>query len=152
MLFGPELKAHRDAGLKPALPRIAAENSLRSSSSTMYSRTLLDHFEHPRHAGELPGATAHARIENPACGDVLELSIRIVDHHIEDIRFRAKGCVPAMACASAIAELAKGKSLEEAGAIEREAVVSAVGGLPPASGHAAQLAVDALRAVLDAAR
>ncbi len=85
----------------------------------MYSSELLDHFQHPRNAGELPDATARARIENPACGDVLELAVRIADGRITDIRFRAKGCVPAMACASALTELAKGKSLEQARAITR---------------------------------
>jgi len=117
----------------------------------MYSAELLDHFEHPRNAGELPDAIARARIENPACGDIIELTASIVDGHIHDIRFRAKGCVPAMACASAITELAKGKSVEQARAIAKQDVVTVVGGLPPASGHAAQLAVDALRAVLKAA-
>jgi nitrogen fixation protein NifU and related proteins len=110
----------------------------------MYSPQLLDHFEHPRNAGELPNANASVRIENPACGDVLELAVEIVDGNIRNIRFRAKGCVPAMACASAITELAKGKSISDAKAITREAVVNFVGGLPSASGHAAQLAVDAL--------
>jgi len=114
----------------------------------MYSAELLDHFEHPRNAGELPGATSRARIENPACGDVLELAVKIAAGRIEDIRFRAKGCVPAMACASAVTELAKGKSLPQARALDKQDVVAAVGSLPPASGHAAQLAIDALRAVL----
>jgi nitrogen fixation protein NifU and related proteins len=118
----------------------------------MYSPELLDHFEHPRNSGELPGATARVRIENPACGDVLELAANFVDGRIEGLRFRSKGCVPAMACASAITEMASGKSLQEAGAIDREDVTRAVGGLPPASGHAAQLAVDALRAVINAAK
>jgi nitrogen fixation protein NifU and related proteins len=114
----------------------------------MYSAELLDHFEHPRNAGELPDATSRARIENPACGDILELAVKIAGDRIEEIRFRAKGCVPAMACASAITVLAEGKSVELARAIDRQQVVTAVGGLPPASGHAAQLAIDALRAVL----
>lgn len=114
----------------------------------MYSAELLDHFQHPRNAGELPDATARARIENPACGDVLELAVRVADGRIEDVRFRAKGCVPAMACASAVTELAKGKSVEQAQAITKQDVVAKVGGLPPASGHAAQLAIDALQAVL----
>jgi nitrogen fixation NifU-like protein len=118
----------------------------------MYSPQLLDHFEHPRNSGELPGADARARIENPACGDVLELAVKIADEGIADIRFLAKGCVPAMACASAIVELAKGRSIAEALAITRDDVVRAVGELPPASRHAAQLAVDALHAVLNAAR
>lgn len=116
----------------------------------MYSAELLDHFEHPRNAGELADATTRRRIENPACGDVLELTAKVTHGRIEDIRFRAKGCVPAMACASAMTELAKGKLLTEARTISKAAVVAAVGGLPPASGHAAQLAVDALQAVIDA--
>jgi nitrogen fixation protein NifU and related proteins len=116
----------------------------------MYSAELLDHFEHPRNSGELADATTRRRIENPACGDVLELTARVIDDRIDDIRFRAKGCVPAMACASALTEMAKGKSLTEARAISKDDLVFAVGGLPAASGHAAQLAVDALRAVIDA--
>ena len=88
------------------------------------------------------------KVENPACGDVLELSAKIADGHINDVRFRAKGCVPSMACASAITELAKGKSMDEAQTISREDVTRAVGGVPTASGHAAQLAVDALRQLL----
>jgi nitrogen fixation protein NifU and related proteins len=117
----------------------------------MYAAKLLDHFEHPRNAGELPDADWQVRVENPACGDVLELSARVEDGRICEIRFRAKGCVPAMACASAVTELALKRSIEEAGAIEREDIVRAVGSLPPASGHAAQLALDALRALLQAA-
>lgn len=118
----------------------------------MYSPELLDHFEHPRNSGELVGATARHRLENPACGDVLELAIKVEGNRIEDLRFRAKGCVPAMACASALTELAKGKSVAEASAVTREDVVRAVGSLPPASGHAAQLAVEALRLVLNTSK
>jgi len=116
----------------------------------MYSGELLDHFEHPRNAGELTDATSRCRIENPACGDVLELTAKVIGDHIDDIRFRAKGCVPAMACASALTEMAKGRSVKQARAINKDDVARAVGGLPAASGHAAQLAIDALRTVLDA--
>ena len=114
----------------------------------MYSSQLLDHFEHPRNSGELPDADAQVQIENPACGDILELAIRMDAGHIADIRFRAKGCVPAIACASAMTELAEGKSPDQAASISKQQVLGAVGGVPAASGHAAQLAIDALRAVL----
>ena len=114
----------------------------------MYSRQVLEHFEHPRNAGGLADADARVRVENPACGDVLELSIRVVGGRIDAVRFQAKGCVPAMACGSLITEMATGKTMEEANAISKDEVVKEMGGLPPASGHAAQLAVDALRAVL----
>jgi len=121
------------------------------ASDSMYSAELLDHFQHPRNAGELPEATARVRIENPACGDVLELGVKIADGCVADIRFLAKGCVPAIACASAVTELTKGKSVEQARAIAKADVTNLVGGLPPASGHAAQLAIDTLQAVLKAA-
>jgi nitrogen fixation protein NifU and related proteins len=114
----------------------------------MYSTQLLDHFENPRNAGDVADADGRARVENPACGDILELSIKVQSGRISDIRFRAKGCVPAMACGSLITEMVAGKTMEEAGAITKEAVVREIGGLPEASGHAAQLAIDAVRAVL----
>ena len=118
----------------------------------MYSTQLLDHFEHPRNAGEVPAANARVRVENPACGDVLELTAAIDGGRIAQLRFRAKGCVPAMACASAMTELAANQPLSEARKISRDGVIDAVGGVPSASGHAAQLAVDALHALLDAAK
>lgn len=117
----------------------------------MYSSQLLDHFEHPRNCGELARASARVRIENPACGDILELAVKFTEDSIAAIRFRAKGCVAAMACASAMTELVMGKSFDEARAIRKEDIVTAVGGLPPASGHAAQLAIDALRTALSRA-
>ncbi len=117
----------------------------------MYSPRLIDQFEHPRNAGELADADARVRVENPACGDILELAIKVDGGHIREVRFRAKGCVPAMACGSLITELVSGKTIDEAVAITKEKVVDEIGGLPAASGHAAQLAVDAVRAVVEKA-
>jgi nitrogen fixation NifU-like protein len=114
----------------------------------MYSARLLDHFEHPRHAGDLSEANVRVRIENPACGDILELAAQVEDGVVRVIRFRAKGCVPAMACASAVATLATGLPIAQLATLNKEDVLREVDGVPPASGHAAQLAVDALRALL----
>jgi len=114
----------------------------------MYSPQLLDHFEHPRNAGEVSNPDATVQIENPACGDILKLTLRVENGHIVEIRFRAKGCVPAMACGSLLTELVRGKTLDEARALRREELVQAIGGLPEASGHASHLAIDALAAAL----
>ncbi|MFZ0478871.1 MAG: iron-sulfur cluster assembly scaffold protein [Terriglobales bacterium] len=114
----------------------------------MYSPELLDHFENPRNAGVVEKPNATARLENPACGDVLELSLRLEGDRIVEIRFRAKGCVPAMACGSAITELGKGKSIEAAWEISREDLLREVGGLPEASGHAGHLAIETLKELL----
>ena len=114
----------------------------------MYSAQLLDHFQHPRNAGEIAGADAIAEIENPACGDVLRLTIKVNAGRIAEVRFKAKGCVPAMACASALTELIAGKTIEESRSVRRAELIEAVGGVPQASTHAAQLALDALSAAL----
>jgi nitrogen fixation protein NifU and related proteins len=116
----------------------------------MYSAQVLDHFEHPRNAGEIADADATAEIENPACGDVLRLSLKLDGERICDIRFKAKGCVPSIACASMLTQLVIGKSVESVRRIDRASIVEALGGLPQASTHAAQLALDALSAALRA--
>jgi nitrogen fixation NifU-like protein len=118
----------------------------------MYSPQLLDHFEHPRNSGDLADANVRVRVENPACGDILELSARCRDGRIEAIRFRAKGCVPAMACGSLITELASDRTMMEAGTITKAMIAEQIGGVPEASGHAAQLASDALKALLEKMR
>ena len=114
----------------------------------MYSPQVLDHFQNPRNAGDVDSADAVVRIENPACGDVLQLAAKTVDGRIADVRFRAQGCVAAMACASALTVLLKGKRIDEVRQLSRDEVLREVGGLPEASGHAAHLAVDAWRALL----
>jgi nitrogen fixation NifU-like protein len=115
----------------------------------MYSAQLLDHFQNPRNAGDISDPDATAQIENPVCGDVIRLSLKMHDGRIAEVRFKAKGCVPAMACGSAVTELTFGKTLREARRLRRADLSNAVGGLPPASAHAAQLALDALSAALN---
>ena len=114
----------------------------------MYSPQLLDHFQNPRNAGEIAETDAIAEIENPVCGDVLRLTLKIEAGRIAEIRFRAKGCVPVMACTSALTELVAGKTVEGARTLDRDKLTAAVGGLPQASAHAAQLAMDALATAL----
>ena len=116
--------------------------------NSMYSAQLLDHFQNPRNPGEIPDADAVAEIENPACGDVLRLSLKMKSGHIAEVRFKAKGCVPSMACASALTELVAGQTPQQSRSLRRDTLIAAVGGLPQASTHAAQLALDALQAAL----
>ncbi len=129
--------------------RGAIECAASYNLNCMYSERLLDHFQNPRNAGDVSSADAIAEIDNPACGDVLRLTLKISAGRVAEIRFKAKGCVPSMACASALTEMVSGKSLEEARTFSREDLIAAVGGLPQASTHAAQLALDALSSALD---
>jgi len=114
----------------------------------MYSAQVLDHFEHPRNVGDVSDATASAQVENPACGDVMRLSVRVEDGRIVAAAFRAQGCVPSVACGSRLTEALLGQTLAHAKGMRREELVRDLGGLPEASAHAGHLAIDALRAVL----
>ena len=114
----------------------------------MYSPQVLDHFQHPRNAGEVANPDASVQIENPACGDVLKLTLKVTDSRIDEIRFLAQGCVSAVACASLLTELLLGKTIAEARQLRREELVRAIGGLPEASLHASHLAMDALTAAI----
>ena len=114
----------------------------------VYSPAVLDHFQNPRNAGDVESPDASAELENPACGDVLRLTVKVDAGRIADVRFRAKGCVSAIACGSALTELLMGRTLEEARQLCREELVRAVGGLPEASAHASHLAIDTLGSLL----
>ena len=114
----------------------------------MYSPQVLDYFQHPRNPGEIADPDASVQLDNPGCGDVLKLTLRVVDSRIEDIRFLAQGCVPTMACASLLTDVVKGKTIAEARQLRREELVKAIGGLPRASIHASHLAIDALNAAI----
>jgi nitrogen fixation NifU-like protein len=114
----------------------------------MYSEAVLDHFQNPRNAGTLDAATATVSVENPVCGDILELSVRMEEGHIAEARFRTRGCVTALACSSLLTEILCGKTLTEARVISSEQISVALGGLPPATLHGAQLARDAVQALL----
>ena len=114
----------------------------------MYSEAVLDHFQNPRNAGTLDAATATVSVENPVCGDILELSARVDAGRIAEARFRTRGCVTALACSSLLTELLRGKTPAEARAITSEQISDALGGLPPATLHGAQLARDAVQALL----
>jgi nitrogen fixation NifU-like protein len=114
----------------------------------MYSRQILEHFQNTHNVGELENADAYVRVDNPVCGDLLQLAIKVSNGRIEDAKFRARGCVSAIACGSQLTDLIREKTLPEVRALKRDDLVKALGGLPPASDHAATLAMDALAAAL----
>ncbi len=113
-----------------------------------YSPQVIDHFEHPRNVGEVAQPSASVRVENPACGDIMELTVRVAEGRIAEARYRTKGCVTAIACGSALTELLTGRSVEEAAALRRQELVELLGGLSRETMHASHLAMDALHAVL----
>jgi len=114
--------------------------------STSYSDKVLDHFRNPRNVGTLKGKDiAKGSVGNPVCGDLMEFSLKVKNNKIEDIKFKTFGCGSAVATASMITELAKGKTLDEALKITRKDVADELDGLPPVKMHCSNLAADALK-------
>lgn len=115
----------------------------------MYNELVLDHFRNPRNAGKLANATAGVQATNPVCGDILELAVRVESGVIVEARFLCRGCTTSIACASMLTERLTECTVTAARAIAAETISEALGGLPPATFHGAQLAADALGLLLD---
>ena len=114
----------------------------------MLNDIILDHFRAPHNAGDLLDASATVEVTNPVCGDVLRLAVRLEGGRIAAARFKTQGCVAAIASSSALTDLLIGKSPADLRAITPQQVSTAVGDLPPATFHAAQLCTDAVAALL----
>jgi nitrogen fixation NifU-like protein len=114
----------------------------------LYSPLVMDHFEHPRNAGEMESPDGEATKANPVCGDRMRVMIRVDDGRIAEVRWQTRGCPPAIATSSFASELVAGWTLEEVDALTREAIAEGIGGLPKDKVHCSVLAADALRAAI----
>lgn len=115
----------------------------------MYSQKVMDHFTNPRNVGEIENADGIGTVGNPACGDIMKLSIKVEDDVIKDVKFKTFGCGAAIATSSMVTELVKGKHLKEAEEISNNTVAEALDGLPPVKQHCSNLAADALHAAIE---
>lgn len=113
-----------------------------------YSKKVLEHFKNPRNVGEMDNPDAVGTVGNPVCGDMMELSLKIEDDHIVDIKFRTFGCASAIATTSMLTEIVMGMSLKEAEDLTWDDVVQGLDGLPPVKVHCSLLAVDGLKKAL----
>lgn len=118
----------------------------------MYSEPLLDHFRNPRNAGELPPPAVVVDVANPACGDLLRLSVLWRDGRVEQAAFLVKGCTASIAAGSALTVWLQGRRREDLRSLSAKQIAAAVeealGGLPAESQHAAALCADGVAAVL----
>ncbi len=108
-----------------------------------YSDIVMDHFNHPRGAGEPESWTVSGEADNPVCLDRLKLYLVVAeDGTIEAAGWQAEGCVPTLAAASFISQWAKGKNIKEVSILTGEEMIAFLGGLPATKKHAAYLAAD----------
>lgn len=77
------------------------------------SAKVLEHFRNPRNVGVIEGADGYGKVQNPICGDVTEIYIRVVEGVIVDASFTSLGCFATIASASALTEIVKGRRLNE---------------------------------------
>jgi nitrogen fixation NifU-like protein len=116
----------------------------------MYPAALLDHFQNPRNVGELAPPAVTVEVSNPACGDILRLSVRFEDGVAREARYKVRGCTASIAAGSALTEWIAGKTRGELAGFLPAAIDEAVGGLPAESKHATALCADGLKALLRA--
>ena len=115
----------------------------------VYSEKVMDHFNNPRNVGVLDDADGIGEVGNPVCGDVMKITIKVADDHIDDIRFQTLGCGAAIATSSIVTEMARGMTLQDAVDITKQQVADELGGLPPAKMHCSVLATDGLKVAVD---
>ena len=117
-----------------------------------YSDKVLDHYENPRNVGTFAkdegDDVGTGLVGAPACGDVMRLQIKVKDGRIEDAKFKTFGCGSAIASSSLATEWIRGKTIDEATAINNTEIVQELS-LPPVKIHCSVLAEDAIKAAVD---
>lgn len=115
----------------------------------LYSDKVMDHFGNPHNVGVIEDADGIGEVGNPVCGDMMKITIKVSDDHLDDIKFQTLGCGAAIATSSVITDMARGLSLEDAVKITKAKIAEELDGLPPAKMHCSVLAADGLRAAVD---
>jgi nitrogen fixation NifU-like protein len=117
----------------------------------MYSEKVIDHYENPRNVGKFDkedNDVGTGMVGAPACGDVMQLQIKVEDGIIQDARFKTYGCGSAIASSSLLTEWVKGKSLDDAASIRNTEIAQELS-LPPVKIHCSVLAEDAIKAAVE---
>ena len=110
---------------------------------------VMDHFLNPRNVGEIKDADAVAEVGNVSCGDALKIFLKLdQDGRICDVKFKTFGCASAIASSSALTELVKGMTLDEAAKVTNKEIVAQLGELPEEKMHCSVMGMEALQAAI----
>jgi nitrogen fixation NifU-like protein len=116
---------------------------------SLYSEKVMEHFRNPRNVGVIQNADGVGYVGDPSWGIDMELYIKVEDGIIVDAKFKTFGCGASIATASMVTEMVKGKSIEKALGISKQAIAEALGGLPPPKTYSAILGQELIKSAID---
>ncbi len=136
-----------------AEPAKTAANGFLAGTPWVYTETVKEHFLNPRNflMGDESKYAYDAKgiVGNPICGDQMLMMLQVEDGKIKDVKWKTYGCASAIASTSALSELAKGRTLDDALKISAEEIEEYLGGLPKHKFHCSVLGHEALAAAVN---
>lgn len=119
-------------------------------SDSIYREQLMEHYRDPQNRGKMDDPSTEATKNNPLCGDVISMQIKVDDGKIEDIKFDGSACAVSVASASSLTEAVKGKTIEEVKNLSKEDILDMLGvELTTSRIKCALLPLDTLKGMLE---
>lgn len=115
----------------------------------MYNDKVMNEFANPQNVGFIENADGVGKVGNAACGDIMEISLKVDNDIITDAKFRTFGCAAAIATSSVATQMVIGKTVEEALNLKNVEVITKLEGLPPQKIHCSVLAEEAIKAAIE---